>query len=68
MRISLQRDNGAEQPVYRQIAAQIRRQIDEQKLAAGARLPAIRDLAKSLKVHRDTVAPAYEELASAGVV
>jgi DNA-binding transcriptional MocR family regulator len=68
MRIALQRDAGAALPVYRQIAAQIRRQIDEKQLVAGARLPAIRDLARRLEVHRDTVALAYEELASAGVV
>ena len=66
MRISLQREAGAERPVYRQIAEQIRREIEAERLGAGARLPAIRDLAKTLQVHRDTVALAYEELASAG--
>jgi DNA-binding transcriptional MocR family regulator len=69
MRISLEREPGAGAgPVYRQIAEQIRREIASERLAAGARLPAIRDLAKTLRVHRDTVALAYEELASAGVV
>ena len=69
MRISLQREGGAERlPVYRQIAEQIRRQIEAETLAVGSRLPPIRDLAKSLQVHRDTVALAYEELASAGMV
>lgn len=69
MRISLQREAGPERrPVYRQIAEQIRREIEAERLAAGERLPAIRDLAKHLRVHRDTVALAYEELASAGVV
>ena len=69
MRISLQREAGPERlPVYRQIAEQIRGEIEAERLAAGERLPTIRDLAKSLKVHRDTVALAYEELASAGMV
>lgn len=69
MRISLQRDAGSERlPVYRQIAEQIRGEIEAERLAAGERLPTIRDLAKSLQVHRDTVALAYEELASAGMV
>ncbi len=69
MRISLQREAGPERlPVYQQIAQQIRREIEGERLAAGERLPAIRDLARSLQVHRDTVALAYEELASAGVV
>ena len=48
MRISLQREAGSERkPVYRQIAEQIRREIEAERLAAGQRLPAIRDLAKS---------------------
>ena len=69
MRISLQREAGSERlPVYRQIAEQIRREIEASKLAVGARLPPIRDLAKSLRVHRDTVALAYEALAQAGMV
>ncbi len=69
MRISLQREAGSERlPVYRQIAEQIRREIEADKLAVGSKLPPIRDLAKSLRVHRDTVALAYEELASAGMV
>ena len=69
MRISLQREPGSERgPVYRQIAEQIRREIETEGLAAGERLPPIRDLARSLKVHRDTVALAYEALASAGMV
>ena len=69
MRISLQREAGAERlPVYRQIAEQIRLEIEAEKLAVGSRLPPIRDLAKSLRVHRDTVALAYEALAQAGMV
>jgi len=69
MRISVQREAGPERlPVYRQIAEQIRREIEAEKLAVGSRLPPIRDLVKSLRVHRDTVALAYEELANAGMV
>ncbi len=69
MRISLQREAGPERlPVYRQIAEQIQREIEAETLAAGSRLPPIRDLARSLSVHRDTVALAYEALASAGMV
>ena len=69
MRISLERDAGSPStPVYRQIADQIRSQIDARDLGAGSRLPAIRELARKLRVNRDTVALAYEELARAGVV
>ncbi len=55
-------------PAYRQIAGQIRRAVDGGALGPGARLPAIRDLARRLGVNRDTVASAYELLASEGVV
>jgi len=55
-------------PVYRQIAEAVRRAIRAQELAAGARLPAIRDLARQLGVNRDTVATAYEALAADGLV
>jgi len=69
MQISLQRDGArGEPPVYRQIAAQIRAEIAAERLSAGARLPPIRELARRLRVNRDTVALAYEELARAGVV
>jgi len=69
MRISLERDAGRSAgPVYRQIASQIRGEIDARRLQAGSRLPPIRALARELGVNRDTVALAYEELAAAGVV
>ena len=69
MRISLERDAARDRrPVYRQIADQIRVQIDAARLTAGSRLPPIRHLARDLGVNRDTVALAYESLAEAGVV
>ena len=69
LQISLERDAGRQgPPVYRQIADQIRAQIAAERLAAGSRLPPIRELARELRVNRDTVALAYEQLARAGVV
>src|SRR5262245_53288484 len=55
-------------PVYQQIAAAVRAAIARDGLGSGARLPAIRDLARDLGVHRDTVATAYESLAADGVI
>ncbi len=67
--IELQRgSNGDGRPVYRQIADHFRSEIAAEVLGSGARLPAIRNLARSLRVNRDTVALAYEELAAEGVV
>jgi len=69
MQISLERDGGRdERPVYRQIADQIRREIESARLEAGARLPTIRELARTLGVNRDTVAQAYDALAEAGLL
>jgi len=69
MDISLQRDPGRDgRPVYRQIAEHILVQIESGRLAGGMRLPPIRDLARELKVNRDTVALAYEALATSGHV
>ena len=54
--------------MYRQIAEQILERIDSRDLSAGTRLPPIRELARELRVNRDTVALAYDELSRAGVV
>src|SRR5262245_25889204 len=69
MQISLERDGGrAERPVYRQIADQIQQEIESARLEAGARLPTIRELARTLGVNRDTVSQAYDALAEAGLL
>jgi len=69
VRITLERSLDAPSaPVYQQIATQIRREIETERLRFGTRLPPIRDLAQQLGVNRDTVAQAYEQLVEAGVV
>jgi len=55
-------------PVYRQIADQIREQVESGDMVAGERLPPIRTLASQIGVNRDTVALAYEALSSAGLL
>jgi len=59
---------GAPGPVYHRIAEAIRQAIEEGRVGAGVRLPAIRSLAAQLDVNRDTVALAYERLADEGWV
>src|SRR5262245_36206038 len=69
MQIEWSRDQEADgRPVYQQIAAAVRTAISRNGLGSGSRLPAIRDLALQLGVHRDTVATAYEALAADGVI
>jgi GntR family transcriptional regulator/MocR family aminotransferase len=71
MRLDIQRDEAAgraAEPVYRQIAAHIREQVERGELCEGDRLPPIRTLAAKLGVNRETVSSAYEELAAQGVV
>lgn len=64
--IPLERRGGAP-PVARQVVEYLRRAIDAGRLAAGARLPPIRDLARDLGVNRETVADAYRQLAALGL-
>ena len=58
----------SDRPVYQQIATQIQGAISRGEVGPGDRLTAIRTLAAHLGVHRDTVALAYEHLASEGWV
>ena len=58
--------NRADQPIYDQIASQIKEQILSGALEPGQALPSIRALAKELKISVITTKRAYEELESAG--
>jgi 2-aminoadipate transaminase len=65
---SLEHRGRAGSPVYRQIAEQIREQVESGEMSPGDRLPPIRALASQVGVNRDTVALAYEALASEGML
>ncbi|MGF6375824.1 DNA-binding transcriptional MocR family regulator [Clostridiales Family XIII bacterium PM5-7] len=66
MKIQINRDGG--RPIYQQIAQAIEKKIETQELVSGAKLPAERQLATQLQVHRNTVIKAYGELVSRGLV
>ena len=55
-------------PIYQQIVGQIKYLVASGRLEAGEELPPIRVLAERLVVNPNTVARAYRELETAGVV
>lgn len=59
---------GVRVPPRRQLAAQLAGAIRAGRYRPGQRLPAGRDLARRLGVHRETVGAAYRELADRGLV
>lgn len=66
MPIQLMRQN--DQPLYLQVAEQLRQQIESGELTPHTRLPASRILAKKLGVNRITIVNAYAELEAEGLV
>lgn len=61
-------DPYAPKAVYQQLIDQVKYAIARGRLAAGERLPAIRDVAVQARVNRNTVARAYQELEREGVI
>ena len=55
-------------PLYIQLRDQLRALVHSGELRAGDRIPASRELALHLGVHRTTVANAYAELESEGLI
>ena len=55
-------------PIYAQLDRSIRAAIAQGRLAAGDRLPTVRQLAVDLRVNANTVAKVYAELERSGVL
>ncbi len=66
MIFEINKDNGI--PLYIQIESKYAEWISQGVLQAGEKLPATRDLARQLKVHRNTVVQAYQEMEIKGLV
>ncbi|MGH9729480.1 MAG: GntR family transcriptional regulator [Candidatus Acidiferrales bacterium] len=62
----IQIDLSSQIPVYEQIAAEFRTLLVTGELSPGAALPTVRQLARDLNVHHNTVANAYRILAGEG--
>ena len=60
--------NQSREPIYEQIAAQIKKQVLTNELPAGEPLPSMRQLAKDLGVSVITTKRAYEELEKRGYI
>jgi DNA-binding transcriptional regulator YhcF (GntR family) len=66
IRLWLSRDKSI--PVKEQLGAQLLFGILSRRIAPGERLPSVRELARRLKVHPNTVSAAYRDLAARGWV
>ncbi len=66
--MSIQLSRETDQPLYLQVAEQLRRQIESGQLPPQTRLPPSRILAKKLGVNRITIVNAYAELEAEGLV
>ncbi|MFB9903405.1 GntR family transcriptional regulator [Allokutzneria oryzae] len=68
MNLLLEVDTASGQPPWRQVHDQLRALITSSMLAVGTRLPTVRQLARDLGVSAGTVARAYRELETAGLL
>src|SRR5271169_5644920 len=66
--LPLQVQSQSHVPLYVQIRDQLRAMVHSGELRPGDRIPASRELAQHLGVHRTTVANAYAELESDGLI
>ena len=61
-------NNNSIQPIYEQIAEQIKQMVVSEKLKEGDPLPSVRALAKDLKISALTVKKAYDTLETEGFI
>src|SRR5262245_17304608 len=64
----LRLDPHSPEPIFEQLAFQVKARIARGKLDEGDRLPSVRELAKDLAINPNTVARAYQALEGQGVI
>jgi len=68
MGLLIQISPGSAEPVYAQIISQVARAVATGRLAAGDKLPSVRQLAAELVLNPNTVARAYRQMEQQGMV
>jgi GntR family transcriptional regulator len=68
MPLQISISTGSPLPIYRQIAAQIRRAMATRQLLPGEQLPSVRALAEDLVINPNTVARTYADLIRDGIL
>ena len=68
LEIAFEADPGSREPLYRQLSAYLRELIATRRLPAGSRLPASRDLARTLALGRNSITQAYQVLLDEGLL
>ena len=61
-------DPKSPEPIFEQLAFQVKGAVARGEMASGAQLPSVRELAKELAINPNTVARAYDSLESQGVI
>lgn len=61
-------DPTAEEPLFEQLASQVRAAVIRGELSPGDRLPSARELAASLEINLHTVLHAYQDLRDEGLI
>jgi DNA-binding transcriptional regulator YhcF (GntR family) len=66
--VRIRLDPSAHEPLSEQLRSAVAARIASGRLAPGERMPTVRDLADELEIAPNTVAKAYRDLASAGLI
>jgi GntR family transcriptional regulator len=66
--VDVEIDRASEEPVYAQVARQVRAHVAAGRLRPGTPLPSVRTLASDLGVNLNTIARAYRQLEDEGFV
>ena len=66
--VRIRLDPSAHEPLSEQLRSALAARIASGRLAPGERMPTVRDLAAELEIAPNTVAKAYRDLASAGMI